>query len=81
MKNQTATEIAKEYEHLAIKSANQHYHLKQQKPFADFPALAAHVRFCSDMRIVWREIAQKLEAGPNIYGANDDMQDRWGMCD
>ncbi len=79
--NQTAAEIAREYEALAIKSANQHYHLKQQKPFSDFPALAAHVSFCSTMQVVWNEIAQKLEAGPSSNSANDDMNDRWGLCD
>ncbi len=69
MKNQTAAEIAREYEAQAIKSANQHYHLKQRAPFADFPALAAHVTFCTSMHVTWNEIAQKLEAtgGPDDY--------------
>ncbi len=78
MKNQTAAEIAREYEALAIKSANQHYHLKMHKPFAEFPALAAHVMFCTSMQLTWNEIAQKLSAGPNIYGADDDTHDHYG---
>lgn len=81
MKNQTAMEIAKEYETMAIKAANDHYRLRQQKPFADFPALAAHVSFCTSMQVTWNDIAQKLERGRNIYGASDDMNDRWGLCD
>lgn len=81
MINQTAAEIAKEYEQLAIKSANDHYRLKQQKPFSDFPALTAHVAFCTSMQATWDEIARKLSSGPPIHGANDDMNDRWGLCD
>ncbi len=78
--NQMAGEIAKEYEEMAIKAANEHYHLKRHQPFTEFPALAAHVKFCTDLQETWATLARKLD-GPNIYGANDDMKDRWGLCD
>ncbi len=78
MNNKTAAEIAREYELMAIKSANEHYQLKRMEPFSEFPALAAHVSFCTDMQSTWNEIAQQLDRGPKFGSANDDMTDRWG---
>ncbi len=75
--NQMAGEIAREYEALAIRSANEHYQLKRHQPFAEFPALEAHVKFCTGMHEVWRDLALKIE-GPHIYGADDDRRDYYG---
>lgn len=78
--NQTAREIAAEYEELAITSANQHYRLKQAHPFAEFPGLAAHVAFCCAMQKTWEEIAYKLDVGPEMYESDDERHDsEWGL--
>lgn len=81
-RNQTAAEIASEYEIMAIESANQHYRLKQTKPFNDFPALARHVAFCTLMHRYWEHIAKKLASGPEMYETNDDTDNHnseWGL--
>jgi len=69
--NQLASQIAKEYEIMAIEAANQHFRLKRQNPFEEFPALRRHVAFCTLMHDYWKKIAQKLNEGPQIYERED----------
>ncbi len=76
--NQTAKEIATEYENMAIESANQYCRLKDQRPFDDFSALSKHVAFCTLMYRCWDSVARDLDKGPNIYGADDDRRDYYG---
>ncbi len=78
--NQTAREIADEYELLGIESANQYCRLKRQKPFEEFRALAKHVAFCTLMHRVWNEVAMKLETGPELF-ENDGENNigEWGL--
>jgi hypothetical protein len=81
-RNQLASEIAAEYEAMGIKSANEHFHLKQIHPFAEFPALAAHVSFCTLMQLYWKEIQEKLNDGPEMYETKDDVDNHnseWGL--
>ncbi len=69
--NQTAREIAREYENMAIESANQYCRLKDQNPFSDFSALARHVAFCTTMQRCWVGIANKLDIDQGAYDGED----------
>ncbi len=77
-RNQTAYEIAKEYELMAIDSANQHFRLKRSHPFSEFPALRKHVELCTLMNTVWDGIAKKLDSGPEMY-ESDDYYGEYGI--
>lgn len=78
-RNQLAAEIAQEYETMGIEAANQHYRLKQQKPFEEFPALASHVAFCTLMQKYWEEIVAKLEKGPEMFETEKPEANEWGF--
>ena len=58
--NQTALQIAKEYERMAMKSIDQHYRLVQTHPFSEFSALKKHVGFCTDMSAFWSDVSRQL---------------------
>lgn len=78
-RNQLAAEISREYEQLAIAAANQHFRLKQQKPFEDFPALGRHVAFCTLMHRYWEQIAKKLDEGPEMFETEKQEPNEWGF--
>jgi len=70
--NQTAVELAKEYEQLAIAATNDYCRLKRHDPVAGFPALARQIAFCTTMNVIWTSIARRLAEGPEIYESKDD---------
>lgn len=87
---QTAVEIAKEYESMALETHYQYYNLKQQNPHQEFPALARHESFCCKMYAIWESITELLkiqnskevdlleQQGNEMYG---DIYDDWPRQD
>jgi hypothetical protein len=74
--NQTAEELAKEYEQLAIAATNDYCRLKRHEPVNSFPALAKQIGFCTTMHMLWGSIARQLAEGPELYETrNDDAGD------
>ena len=75
IKNQTAVELAKEYEQLAIAATNDYCRLKRHEPENGFPALAKQIGFCTTMCVLWTSIARRLAEGPTLppvdFGAVD----------
>ncbi len=69
--NQTAREIAKEYESMAIEAANQYCALKDRNPFSDFSALARHVAFCTTMQRCWVGVANRIELDKGALDGED----------
>lgn len=79
-RNQTAREIAAEYELMAIDAANQLFRLRQQRPFMEFPGLSKHRDFCTLMHKYWQSITEKLDTGPEMYESDSDgYPSEWGM--
>ena len=64
--NQTAAEIAKEYESLAIAVTNDFCRLKRQDPVAGFPAVAKAIGFYTAMNVLWTSIARRPAEGPEM---------------
>jgi hypothetical protein len=69
--NQTAAELAKEYEQLAIAATNDYCRLKRHQPEEGFPAVARSINFYGTMHLLWQRIARKLAEGPAIYPSGD----------
>jgi len=70
--NQTAAELAKEYEQLAIAVTNDYCRLKRQDPVAGFPAVAKAIGFYTTMNTLWVGIARRLAEGPEMYENKPD---------
>ncbi len=66
--NQTAAEIAREYEAMACESANKYCKLRMKHPGVTYPALASHVSFCTLMQFRWMDVARVLEKGNTEWG-------------
>lgn len=65
--NQTAAELAHEYEQMAIAATNDYCRLKRHEPTGGFPMLAKQIGFCTTMHVLWQRIARQLAEGPEIY--------------
>lgn len=78
--NQTARELAHEYEQMAIAATNDYCNLKRYKAFGEFPALVSHIEFCTTMYILWRRVNKKLTEGPEMYESESDwtVEDYYG---
>ena len=63
-RNQTAAELAKEYEQQAIAATNDYCRLKRHQPEGGFPAVAKSIGFYTTMHVLWARIARKLAEGP-----------------
>jgi hypothetical protein len=72
-KNQTAAELAKEYEQLAIAATNDYCRLKRHEPESAFSALTKQISFCTTMHVFWISIARRLAAGPEMYSRGKEV--------
>jgi hypothetical protein len=75
--NQTAKELAHEYEQMAIAATNDYCRLKRHQPEEGFPAVAKMIGFCTTMHVLWRRIARKLAEGPEIH----EQSNYWSQVD
>lgn len=71
---QTAAELAKEYEQMAIAATNDYCRSKRHNPIAELPALAKQIAFCTTMHMLWKSVARRLEIGPEIYPSDTDFR-------
>jgi len=76
--NQTAVELAKEYEQLAIAATNDYCRLKRHEPVGAFPALAKQIGFCTTMHVLWKGVARRLAEGPEMYESKNPY-DEYGV--
>ena len=85
--NQTAAELAHEYEQMAIAATNDFCRLKRHQPEAGFPAVAKSIGFCTTMHVLWKSVARQLAEGPEVREQNEywsqvdpnDYHDEYGV--
>ena len=85
-RNQTAAQLATEYQDLGIAATNDYCRLKRHQPEEEFPAVARSINFYGTMCVLWQHIARRLAEGPELppadykavdYGAMEDEQRKY----
>jgi hypothetical protein len=76
--NQTAAQLATEYEQMAIAATNDYCRLKRHQPEEGFPAIAKAIGFYTTMYVLWQRVARKLVEGPEMYESKNPY-DEYGI--
>lgn len=75
--NQTAKDIAREYQQLAVAATNSYCNAKRHDPRASFVMMAKKIELYTTLNSLWDAVHRRLAEGPEMY--ENDQPSEWGF--